>query len=128
MFPIVRRKMINTIHIERLALHGYHGVMPQEKKIGAMFYVTLHIDVEVSDEALRNDNLEGTVSYADVIVSVRKEMSTPVALLEHLAFRVGQRLLADFQTIQSLAIRIDKENPPCGVCVGRIGVSVKLNR
>jgi dihydroneopterin aldolase len=120
--------MINTIHIERLALHGYHGVMSQERKIGTMFYVTLHIDVEVTDEALHNDNLNGTVSYADVIASVREEMSTPAALLEHLAYRVGQRLLYDFSAIKSLSVRIDKENPPCGVCVDNIGVSMNLCR
>lgn len=120
--------MINTIHIERLALRGYHGVMPQESIVGAMFYVTLHIDVEVSDEAILNDNLAGTVSYADIIQVVKQEMSVSSALLEHLAYRVGHKLITDFSSIKSLNIRIDKENPPCGVCVDNIGVSLFLTR
>lgn len=120
--------MINTIHIERLALHGYHGVMSQERKIGAMFYVTLHIDVEVTDEALHNDNLNGTVSYADIIQVVKQEMSVSSALLEHLAYRVGHKLITDFSSIKSLNIRIDKENPPCGANVAAIGVSMNLCR
>lgn len=120
--------MINTIHIERLALHGYHGVMPQERIVGTMFYVTLHIDVEVSDEAILNDNLAGTVSYADIIQVVKHEMSVSSALLEHLAYRVGHKLITDFSSIKSLDIRIDKENPPCGVCVDNIGVSLFLTR
>jgi dihydroneopterin aldolase len=49
--------------------------MPQERIIGAMFYVTLHIDLEVKDEAILDDNLAGTVSYADIVQSVREEMS-----------------------------------------------------
>lgn len=120
--------MISTIHINRLALYGYHGVMPQERIIGAMFYVTLHIDLEVKDEAILDDNLAGTVSYADIIQSVREEMSVSSALLEHLAYRVGQRLIADFSSIKSLSIRIDKENPPCGVNVDAIGVSMSMIR
>lgn len=120
--------MNSTIHIERLALHCYHGVMPQERIIGAMFYVTLHIDLEVKDEAILDDNLAGTVSYADIIQSVREEMSVSSALLEHLAYRVGQRLIADFSSIKSLSIRIDKENPPCGANVAAIGVSMNLCR
>lgn len=117
-----------TIHIHRLALQGRHGVLPQERVVGAMFYVSLDIDSEVSSEALLHDRLSGTVSYADVIESVRQEMSVPSALLEHLAHRVGQRLLADFPTIHSLAVRIDKENPPCGVCADSIGVSLRMAR
>ena len=41
--------------------------MPQETIVGAMFYVTLKIDLEVSEEAFRHDQLSGTVSYADII-------------------------------------------------------------
>ena len=125
---IQTKSMINTIHIDRLALAGHHGVMPQERVVGAMFYVSLCIDTEVSDEALIGDNLVGTVSYADIIASVQQEMSIPSALLEHLAYRVGKRLLSDFSSIKSLSIRIDKENPPCGANVAAIGVSMNLYR
>ena len=120
--------MISTVHINRLALYGYHGVMPQERIIGAMFYVTLHIDLEVKDEAILDDNLAGTVSYADIVQSVREEMSVSSALLEHLAYRVGHKLITDFSSIKSLNIRIDKENPPCGANVAAIGVSMNLCR
>lgn len=117
-----------TIHIHRLALQGRHGVLPQERVVGAMFYVSLDIDSEVSSEALLHDRLSGTISYANIIERVRQEMSVPSALLEHLAHRVGQRLLADFPTIYSLTVRIDKENPPCGVCADSIGVSLRMAR
>ena len=120
--------MINTIHINRLALHGHHGVMPQEQLVGAMFYVTLSIDVEVSNQALLHDQLSGTVSYADIIALVRQEMSIPAALLEHLAHRIGHKLLTTFPTILSLSIRIDKENPPCGANAESIGVEIRLCR
>ena len=123
-----RKRMINTIHIERLATYSHHGVMPQERVVGARFYVSVEAEVEVSDEALLHDCLEGTVSYADIIDCIRQEMDTPAALLEHLAYRVGQRLLREFALIQSLTLRIDKENPPCGVPVDAIGVSIKLAR
>jgi dihydroneopterin aldolase len=102
--------------------------MPQERIIGAMFYVTLHIDLEVKDEAILDDNLAGTVSYADIVQSVREEMSVSSALLEHLAYRVGHKLITDFSSIKSLSIRIDKENPPCGANVAAIGVSMNLCR
>ena len=54
--------MNSTIHISRLVLRGNHGVMPQEKVVGAMFYVTLSAQVEVSERAILFDELSGTVS------------------------------------------------------------------
>lgn len=125
---IKKKSMINTIHINRLALYGYHGVIPQENKVGAKFYITLSIDVEMSDDAIIKDQLSGTVSYASIIDSIRKEMAKPAALLEHLAYRMGQKLLADFGTIRSLSIRVDKENPPCGVNAESIGIEMRMFR
>ena len=125
---IKKKSMISTIHINRLALYGYHGVIPQENKVGAKFYITLSINVEVSDDAIIKDQLSGTVSYASIIDSIRKEMTKPAALLEHLAYRMGQKLLADFGTIRSLSIRVDKENPPCGVKAESIGIEMRMFR
>lgn len=102
--------------------------MPQERVVGAVFYVSLSAKVQVSEDALIYDQLSGTVSYADIIASIRDVFSCPAALLEHLAFRMGQRLLNDFSTITSLNLRIDKENPPCGVCVDNIGVEMSFER
>lgn len=121
--------MISTIiHIERLALHGHHGVMPQERAVGAMFYVSLSASVKVSDEALLHDNLCGTVSYADIIACIRQEMLCHAALLEHLAYRISRKLLTDFPSIDSVSLRIDKENPPCGVCADAVGVEISMDR
>lgn len=117
-----------TIHIERLALHGRHGVMPQERAVGTMFYVSLSANVQVSDEALLHDHLSGTVSYADIIATIRQEMATPAALLEHLAYRTGRKILANFPSVVSLSLRIDKENPPCGVCADAVGVEIIMDR
>ncbi len=120
--------MQTTIHIDRLALYGYHGVLPQERMVGAGFYVSLEADVEVAPEAYMNDGLAGTVSYADIIASIREEMSVPAALLEHLLYKMSRRILNDFPAVKALRLRIDKENPPCGVCADSIGVSVCMER
>ena len=118
--------MINTIYIKRLALYGHHGVMPQEKVVGAMFYVSLEIKCEIAKEAYLQDKLDGTISYADIIDHVRKEMSTPSALLEHLAYRVAKSLIDTFSRILCVNIRIEKENPPCGISAESIGVECEV--
>lgn len=120
--------MTGYINIDRLALWGQHGVMPQENVVGAMFYVTLHIETDISEDALLHDRLEGTVSYADIIDIVRREMAVPSRLLEHLAHRTGRHILDSFRAVRSLTIYIYKENPPCGASADGIGVELRMER
>ena len=114
------------IHIDRLRVHAYHGVMPQEQVIGADFYVSLRLTVEADEESVRNDDLSGTISYADVIDIVCHEMQATACLLETIALHIGECLMQRFPRIVSLHIRIDKENPPTGTQSDAVGVSLTL--
>lgn len=116
------------IHIDRLCLHAFHGVMEQERRVGADFFVSLVANIEVGEEAYKQDKLKGTVSYADIIQVIKREMDTPSNLLEHVAYRTAEALLSRFSSMQSVTLRIDKDNPPCGESADAIGVSIELNR
>ena len=61
------------IFIKRLRLYGRHGVLPQEREVGANFYVTLTAAADVSDEALLHDRLEGTVDYSKLVEVLERE-------------------------------------------------------
>ena len=100
--------------------------MPQERVVGANFYVSVEAMVRVGESAFVDDCLDGTVSYAGIIDVVRAEMSRPSQLLEHVAYRMAVRLKSAFPRIESVTIRVDKENPPCGVLAQEIGVSVTV--
>ena len=119
-------EQLYTLYISRLCLYGYHGVMPQERVVGANFYVSVEAMVRVGESAFVDDCLDGTVSYAGIIDVVRAEMSRPSRLLEHVAYRMAVSLKTAFPRIESVTIRVDKENPPCGVLAQEIGVSVTV--
>lgn len=99
------------IYLEGVRFFGHHGVDPQETIVGANFTVDLKLKTDFT-HAAQTDELEGTISYADVHAVVKEEMKTPSKLLEHVCERIGQRLFRDFPTIQEIAIRLSKENPP----------------
>ena len=120
--------MLTRIRIDRLAVHARHGVLPQERTVGADFFVSLSAAVETDISALRDDDLGGTVSYAALCDSIRQEMLQPSALLEHVAYRIGRRLMAEQPRIVSLSLRIDKQMPPMGVLVDAVGVEIELSR
>ena len=116
------------LSINRLKIYAYHGVLPQEQKVGANFYLTIQAEVDADDTALKGDNLQGTVSYVNIVESAKEEMKTPSRLLENVVYRVAHRLLNDFPRIQEVSVILEKENPPLRVHAERIEVGFTLTR
>ena len=116
-----------TIPLPQMHFHAHHGVLPQEPLVAPQLTVSLEVAPRF-DQALLSDNLEGTISYADIHAAVKDEMSTPSALLEHVAGRIAHRLLHDFPTIDSLKIEVMKQNPPMGADIPAAGVRIEVKR
>lgn len=117
------------IHIDKLRIHAHHGVLPQERTVGAEFRISLTADVRVEESAYLQDQLQGTVNYADIISVVRQEMAISSNLLEHVAHRMAHRLLQDFPLLTSVQVRIDKVAAPIdGILCDALGVETTLNR
>ena len=115
------------IRMEGMKFHAFHGVLPQENLVGAYFYIDLNLKTDFT-RAAETDELEGTVSYADIHAVVKEEMSVPSQLLEHVCQRIARRLFQDFPSIEAIDIRLSKENPPMGACAKSIGVEVHYIR
>ena len=115
------------IRMEGMKLYAFHGVLLQENLVGAYYYVDLKIKTDFT-RAAETDELEGTINYADIHTTVKEVMSTPSLLLEHVCQRIACRLFQDFPTIETIDIRLSKENPPMGACAESIGVEVHYVR
>lgn len=115
------------LRMEGMKFYAFHGVLPQENLVGAYFYIDLKLKTDFTNAA-KTDELEGTVSYADIHTVVKEEMAIPSKLLEHVCQRIATRILNDFPTIESLDICLYKENPPMGACARKIGVEAHYLR
>ncbi len=119
--------MQHKIIIKGLRLYAYHGVMEQERKIGAYFTIDCEVETDFSN-AIDTDNLEGTISYADVFATIKREMSQPSRLLEHVAGRITKAILHEYSNATSVRLRLLKENPPMGADCQGTGVDVTMER
>lgn len=117
--------MSSKIYLRNVRFHAFHGVLPQEGIVGNDYLVNLVVDYDFSS-AMKTDNLEGTLNYAEVYQKVREEMAVPSKLLEHVAGRIAHRLFSDFPEIQKLQLSITKVNPPMGADSDGAGVEVVL--
>ncbi|MDD6888895.1 MAG: dihydroneopterin aldolase [Bacteroidales bacterium] len=103
--------MTTKIQVNGLKLRGYHGVFPQERRIGNIFAY----DVEVAVPwiaAADSDDISLTLSYADIVAVVREVNATPSQLLEHVAYRLHKALVAKFPQIAGGTVRVSKIKPP----------------
>lgn len=106
-------KMETYILLENVRLYAYHGVGEQERIVGNHYLINLKIKINVTN-AVRSDSLEDTISYADVFEIVKREMTIPSKLLEHVAGRIISALRKAYPDIESIELKLSKNNPPMG--------------
>jgi dihydroneopterin aldolase len=118
----------DCIILRGLVFYGYHGVNPEEQKLGQRFRVDLTLWADLQTAAA-SDDLADTISYAAVYEQVRAILEGPPSrLLEHVAGRIGQAMLAE-PRVARVRVRILKLDPPIrAMATGTAGVEVVFAR
>lgn len=104
-------------------MYAFHGVLPQEKQVGGWFNVSLRVHYNIT-RAMASDDVNDTLSYAELCEMVKQEMAQPSNLLEHIAGRIARKVLDSFPQIESLDLTVTKENPPMGANCNGAGVEL----
>lgn len=118
-------KMEFEIKLSDLQFYAYHGVLPEEEKLGNRFSVDLEIKFPV-DNNNAEDDICNTVSYADLYDIVKEEMEFKSKLLETVALRIRKRICDKWNNISSGKISITKLTPPIPSCIGKATVSLNF--
>ena len=116
------RIILRDIH-----LYAYHGVLPQENKVGAWYTIDLSAVVD-DTRSIADDDVNSTVNYADIYEVVCDEMKIPSKLLENVCGRILSALFASFESIKEIEITLVKDTPPMGGDRLSSAVSVKATR
>ncbi|MBD5347136.1 MAG: dihydroneopterin aldolase [Bacteroides sp.] len=103
-----RDNAIMSITLDSLRFYARHGVGAQEREVGNDFEVSVSVDIP----PVYSDRIEATVNYAEITESVRTEMEIPSALIEHVAVRIRNALMARFPLITGGRVTVCKLKPP----------------
>ena len=103
--------MTSKILLEDIKIYAYHGVLPEENIIGTYYLVNLEVHVDLW-KAAETDDLQHSVSYADLNEIVHAEMAINSKLLEHVAVRIIGKIHKQFSQISFVKIKITKTSPP----------------
>ena len=101
------------IKLKDIHLYAFHGVMEQERKTGAWFTVDITLGIN-GFGCLESDDIDGTVSYADVYGIIEEEMKKPSQLLENVCHRISEAIYKKFRQVDSINITLTKDTPPMG--------------
>ena len=120
--------MCDTIFIEGIEFYAFHGVPDAERSIGHRYRVDIRLRVDML-EAGRSDSEDDTVDYAAVAAMVIQiGMKEKFKLLEALAARCCDAILAAFPKVASLDLEARKMMPPINGVIQAVGVAITRER
>ena len=114
------------IYLHDVSFHAFHGVLPQERAVGADFVVNLRVGYDVT-KAMETDDVADTLNYAQLYELVRREMDLPSNLLEHVAGRIVKAVNTAFPAVTSIDLKLTKLNPPMGADCRGAGVEIHVS-
>ncbi|OXS54643.1 dihydroneopterin aldolase [Cohnella sp. CIP 111063] len=117
---------MDRMQLKRMVFYGYHGVYPEENKLGQKYCVDLDLRLDLARAAL-SDDVEDTVNYAEIHALVKRIVEgPPVKLIETLAANIASAVLGTYTSIHKATVSVTKPNPPFDITFD--GVTVELSR
>ncbi len=102
----------DRIILTGMQFYGFHGVNPEERRLGQPFIVDLEAELDLSN-ASQTDRLTDTVSYTHLYRAVKQVLEgEPLNLLEAAAGAVVSSVLEQHPSITAVRVRIHKPRPP----------------
>ncbi|XP_010488193.1 PREDICTED: probable dihydroneopterin aldolase 3 [Camelina sativa] len=122
--PMLEDKLI----LRGLKFYGFHGVLPEEKKLGNTFIVDLDVWLNLKP-AIESDNLADTVSYAETFSLVKKIVEGPPKnLVETVADLIASQMLETFPKINVIRVKLGTPNPTLLECTDYVGAEIFRKR
>jgi dihydroneopterin aldolase len=117
----------DQIALRGLRVRGYHGVLPEERKLGQIFVIDAVLDVDTRPAAA-GDDLTKTVDYAVLAQQVTDVVAgEPVDLIETLAQRLADVCLAS-DLVEAVEIVVHKPDAPVPLPFEDVTVSIRRTR
>ncbi|MBR9915161.1 MAG: dihydroneopterin aldolase [Algicola sp.] len=118
---------MGIIKVENIRVFAYHGCLKEETKIGSDYRVDLEVEADLQTSA-QTDNLRDTVDYVFLNRIIKEEMQKPSKLLETVAKRILNRILAEDHLVTTATVSVSKLNPPIGGDVESVTIKMTERR
>ena len=111
-----------------MEFYGYHGVFPEETKLGQRFKVDLIVEVDLS-VAGKSDDLNDSVNYGELYNTCKMIVEgKPYKLVEAVAENIASAVLGDFPLVSTCTVKLIKPDPPIPGHYRSVAVEIKRSR
>ena len=112
------------IHLHDMVFYGYHGVHPEERKLGQRFIVNITVETDhISDSQI--NHLSDTVDYTKIYDVVKHTMENmQFHLLEDCANEILHVVLDSFSKIVKASVLIKKPSVPINGSLGSVEIEM----
>ncbi|MFC5733344.1 dihydroneopterin aldolase [Cytobacillus gottheilii] len=119
---------MDKIYVNKMNFYGYHGVFPEETKLGQRFIVDLTVETDLR-QAGKTDRLDDSINYGE-LYEVCKQIveGKPYKLVEAVAESIAEALLLRFSAIDFLTVKVIKPDPPIPGHYESVAVEITRSR
>lgn len=117
-----------VIRLKNIQFYGYHGVNAHEREHGGKFEIDVEIDADLT-KAAESDSLADTIDYVQLQQAILYVASTQhFHLIEALCERIASHILAQFQSVVVVTVRVRKPGAALGGLLDTVEVECSLAR
>lgn len=103
---------MDKILLNNMKFYGFHGLLPEEKKIGQRFNVDVELFLSLQ-KAGQTDDMNDSIHYGYVYEQIKKVVEgDPVNLIETVAEKIATQLFVSFPLLSACTIKVFKPDPP----------------
>ena len=115
---------MDKIYINNLEFIGFHGVVPEEKKLGQKFLVSLELTVDTR-EAGKTGDLTKSVHYGLVAQDVEKLfLEKSIDLIETCAENIAEMVLKKYELVKEVKVIVKKPWAPLQMHFENVAVEI----
>lgn len=119
--------MSDEIRLTGLEVFAHHGVLPEEREQGQLFYVDVALTLDLS-LAGQSDDLRHTVHYGELAEAIRTRVAGERwDLIERVADRVAEMVLEDTR-VESVTVVVHKPSAPIPIPFRDVSVTIQRSR
>ncbi|WP_042147435.1 dihydroneopterin aldolase [Paucisalibacillus sp. EB02] len=103
---------MDKIILTNMQFYGFHGLLPEENKLGQRFNVDLELFLDTSNAGL-SDNMHDSIDYSQAYQHVKKIVEGDAKnLIEAVTETIASDLLASFELLKACRVKVIKPDPP----------------
>ncbi|PLT33047.1 dihydroneopterin aldolase [Bacillus sp. V5-8f] len=119
---------MDKIYVNGMQFYGYHGVFPEENKLGQRFAVDLTVELDLS-KAGQSDNLNDSINYGELYLICKDIVEGQTFnLVESIAEHIASQVLENYKAVHFCTVKVYKPDPPIPGHYQSVAVEIKRGR